>query len=386
VKILLFANTDWYLYNFRLALAQALRERGDEVVLVSPDGPYGPRMQEMGFRWLQFPLARRSLNLLAEIQTIVHLFKLYRREKPDLVHQFTVKCVLYGSLACRLLGIRSVVNSVTGLGYVFMEGEGARRWLRGLIKLFYRLVLRPSWVIFQNPDDRAFFLENRLVDPKRVALIRGSGVDIRHFSPRPVSPGIPLVILPARLLWDKGVGEFVEAARRLQAEGFTVSTQTNVPHARFALIGDSDDENPASVHVSQLQDWEKEGVIEWWGWKENMKDVYAQASIVCLPSYREGLPKTLIEAAACGRPIVASDVPGCREVVRHGENGLLVPVRDASALAEALMRLLQSPNMRSEMGIRSRTIAENEFSIELVISQTFKLYLSCRNDHLKRVL
>jgi glycosyltransferase involved in cell wall biosynthesis len=381
VKILLFANTDWYLYNFRLGLAQALRERGDDVVLVSPPGPYGPRLQEMGFRWLQFRLARRGLNPFAEIQTIIDLFKLYKREKPDLVHQFTIKCVLYGSLAGHLSGIRSIVNSVTGLGYVFMEGGGLRSWLRILIKLFYRLVLRATWVIFQNPDDRAIFLENRLVDPKRTALIRGSGVDIQHFSPQPAAPGIPLVILPARLLWDKGVGEFVEAARRLQAEGSSGSVQPNGLFARFALVGDNDDQNPASVHLSQLQTWGKDGVIEWWGWKDDMVDVYAQAAIVCLPSYREGVPKTLIEAAACGRPIIASDVPGCREVVRNGENGLLVPVRDVPALVEALRALLQDPNKRSEMGIRSRTIAIQEFSMELVISQTIELYKSCRTGN-----
>jgi len=344
--------------------------------LVSPDGPYGPRMQAMGIRWLRFPLARRGLNPLAEIQTAMRLLKLYWQENPDLVHQFTVKCVLYGSLVCRILGIRSVVNSVTGLGYVFMEGGGARRWLRGLIKSSYRLVLRRTWVIFQNPDDRSVFLESRLVDPKRVTLIRGSGVDLQHFSPRPEPSGIPLVVLPARMLWDKGVGEFVAAARTLQAEGL---------HARFALVGDSDNENPASVHASQLRAWEKEGVIEWWGWKENMADVYAQAAIICLPSYREGVPKTLIEAAACGRPIVTSDVPGCREVVRQGENGLLVPARDAGALAEVLMGLLQSPEMRREMGICSRKIAEKKFSMELVISQTFAVYQSCRDDQLRRI-
>jgi glycosyltransferase involved in cell wall biosynthesis len=371
VKVLLFANTDWYLYNFRLAQVQALRERGDEVVLVSPDGPYGPRMQGMGIRWLRFPLAQRGLNPVAEIQTVLRLLRLYRREKPDLVHQFTVKCVLYGSLVCHILGIRSIVNSVTGLGYVFMEGGDAPRWLRGFIKLAYRLVLQRTWVIFQNPDDRSVFLESRLVDPKRVTLIRGSGVDIQRFSPRPEPPGIPLVVLPARILWDKGVGEFVAAARTLQAKGL---------RARFALVGESDDENPASVHASQLHAWENEGVIEWWGWKENMDEVYAQAAIICLPSYyREGVPKALIEAAACGRPIVTCDMPGCREIVRHKENGLLVPARDAAALAAALADLLQSPSMRSEMGICGRTIAEKEFSMELVISQTFAFYQSCRN-------
>jgi glycosyltransferase involved in cell wall biosynthesis len=371
VKILMFANTDWYLYNFRLAQAQALRDRGDEVVLVSPDGPYGPRMLALGFRWLPFPLARRSLNPFTEIITVIRLVKLYRREAPDLVHHFTVKCVLYGSLACQLVGIRSVVNSVTGLGYIFMDGGGARRLLRGLIKTLYRLLLKRTWVIFQNPDDRSIFLNSHMVDPLRVALIRGSGVDVRHFTPQPEPVGLPLVILPSRMLWDKGVGEFVEAARSLQAQGLP---------ARFALVGDSDDENPASVHASQLRAWEKEGVIEWWGWMENMNDVYAQAAIVCLPSYyREGVPKTLIEAAACGRPIVTCDMPGCREVVRQGENGLLVPVRDAGALAEALLDLIKDPHTRRAMGICSRNTAEKEFSMELVISQTLSIYQSCRD-------
>ena len=367
MKILLFANTDWYLYNFRLALAQALRDRGDEVVLVSPDGTYASRLQELGFHWECFPLSRRGLNPLEEISTIVGLFRLYRREKPDLVHQFTVKCVLYGSFASLLLGIHSVVNSVEGLGYVFTEGEGARRWLRGLIKVIYRLVLRPTWVIFLNPDDRSFFLKNHLVNPNRIVMIRSSGVNIQEFTPRPELQGIPLVILPARLLWDKGVKEFVAAARLLRTEGL---------HARFALVGDNDDGNPASVNVPQLQAWEKEGVIEWWGWKESMKDIYAQASIVCLPSYREGLPITLIEAAACGRPIVASDVPGCREIVRTGENGLLVPAHDVPALVAALKLLIQDSEMRHRMGLCGRKIAEEEFSMDLVISQTMKVYLS----------
>jgi len=369
MKILLFANTDWYLYNFRLALALALRERGDEVVLVSPDGPYGARMQALGIRWLPFPLARRSLNPFTGVQTVIRLLNLYRQEKPDLVHQFTVKCVLFGSLACHLLRIHPVINSVTGLGYVFMEGGGSRRWLRGFIKLAYRLLLHNTWVIFQNPDDRSVFQASGLVDPKQVTLIRGSGVDIQRFSPQPEPSGIPLVVLPARMLWDKGVGEFVTAARTLHAEGL---------RARFALVGDSDDQNPASVHASQLRAWEKEAVIEWWGWKEDMQAVYAQAAIVCLPSYREGLPKTLIEAAACGRPIVTSDVPGCREVVRNGENGLLVPARNVGALAKALLDLLQNPDLRSEMGNCSRKIAEKEFSMNMVISQTFAFYQSCK--------
>jgi glycosyltransferase involved in cell wall biosynthesis len=366
VKILLFANTDWYLYNFRLALAQAMQALGHDVVLVSPEGNYAPRLKALGLHWICFPLTRRGMNPLLEISTVVRLYSLYRKEKPDLVHQFTVKCVLYGSLACYLLGIRPVVNSVTGLGYVFNDGNGTRRWLRGFIILFNRLVLRRTWVIFQNPDDRAIFQENRLVDPRRVALIRGSGVDIQRFAPSPEPDGVVVVILPARLLWDKGVGEFVEAARQVQGDGLD---------ARFVLVGDSDSDNPAGVPVKQIKEWQKSGVIEWWGWRDDMDAVYAQAHVVCLPSnYREGVPKTLIEAAACGRPIVASDVPGCREIVRPGENGLLIPARNIAALVASLKQLIQDSEMRHQMGIRGRKIAEEEFSMDQVISHTLDVY------------
>lgn len=370
MKILLFANTDWYLYNFRLALAEALRSRGDQVVLVSPEGAYAPRLQELGFHWVCFPLKRRGLNPLDEVWTLVRLFRLYRRENPDLVHQFTVKCVLYGSLVCHILGIRRVVNSVTGLGYVFTEGEGARSWLRGLIKVFYRLILRRTWVIFQNPADKELFLKNQLVERSQVALIQGSGVDTSLFFPQPEPEGPPLAILPARLLWDKGVGEFVEAARQLKTEGL---------RARFALVGDSDPDNPAGVPAAQVKLWEKEGMVEWWGWRSDMAEVYAQAHIVCLPSYREGMSKTLIEAAACGRPIITCNVPGCREVVRPGFSGLLVPPRNVPALAEAMKRLIQNPDERKSMGAFGRKIAEDEFSKEMILSQTLAVYDGIRS-------
>jgi glycosyltransferase involved in cell wall biosynthesis len=243
--------------------------------------------------------------------------------------------------------------------------------LQSLVITIYRFALRSAWVIFQNPDDRSYFIKNHLVNPKRAVIIRSSGVDIWKYSPRPENSEIPLVILPARLLWDKGVAEFVTAVRQLR---------THELHARFALVGDCDEGNPASVHLAQLQEWVKEGVIEWWGWKENMEDIYAQASIVCLPSYREGLPKTLIEALACGRPAIASDVPGCREVVRNGENGLLVNARDASGLARAIEYLINNPDIRLKMGASGRKIAEEEFSSDIIIPQTLAIYKSCIDD------
>jgi glycosyltransferase involved in cell wall biosynthesis len=370
VKILFFANTDWYLFNYRLELAQTLRANGHDVVLVSPEGNFAPRLRDLGFRLIPFPISRRGLNPLVELSTLAGLVKLYHKEKPDLVHQFTLKCVLYGSFACFFAGVRAVINSVEGLGHVFTEGAGKRTWLRGFVILIYRLVLRPTWVIVLNPDDRQFFLDNHLINPRHIVLIPGTGVNIHQFSPVPDSETIPLIILPARLLWDKGVGEFVEAARLVLNQGLK---------ARYALVGNSDDGNPGSVKVAQLQEWEKEGVIEWWGWRENMVEVYAQASIVCLPSYyREGLPKSLIEAAACGRPIVTTNIPGCREVVRQGENGLLVYPRDAYGLAEALKYLIQNPNIRLKMGAAGQKIAEEQFSSNRIIPQILAVYESSK--------
>jgi glycosyltransferase involved in cell wall biosynthesis len=323
----------------------------------------------MGFRFIPFYLSRRGLNPIHEFSTLVRLIQLYKREKPDLVHHFTVKCVLYGTIACFFTGIRSVVNSVEGLGYVFSNGARNKAWLPGFVKLTYKLVLPPTWVTVLNADDRQYFLQNRLVNPSRLIQIPGTGINIKNFPFLPLPIGKPLVVLPARLLWDKGVGEFVEAARQVRNAGFQV---------RFALVGDPDEGNPGSVVAAQLQSWEKEGVIEWWGWKENMADVYAQASVVCLPTYYgEGLPKSLIEAAACGRPIVTTNTPGCREIVQRGVNGLVVESRDKPALTEALIYLVQNPIVRETMGKAGRKLAEEIFSSEHIIPQVMAVYESC---------
>lgn len=364
MKIILFANTDWYLYNFRLDLAKALRERGDDVTLLSPNGEYSPKLQALGFRWLEFPFSRRGMNPLTELATIIRLLALYRREKPAIVQHFTIKCVLYGSLAARLAGMKQIVNSITGLGYIFNKKN---RLLETLVRLFYRFLLTGTTVIFQNPDDLELFRQKGLISPSQGHLIRSSGVDVNLFTPQPEpdTPS-PIVIFPARLLWEKGIGDFVEAARLLRSRAIT---------ARFALVGDPDPHNPASVDPQDIQGWVDEGIVEAWGWQQNMPKVYAASHIVCLPSYyREGVPKSLVEAAASNRPIVTSDAPGCREIVRHGVNGLLVPPRDPTSLADALQTLLENPQLRQEMGRRGREIVEQEFSSELVIEKTLKAY------------
>ncbi len=374
MKIILFANTEWYLYNFRLSLAQALRSEGHEVVLVSPPGKYSRRLEEAGFRWISFPLSRRGTNPLAELATIWRLRNLYRVEKPDIVHHFTIKCVLYGSLAAHVAGvrIRRTINAITGLGFVFIDQGWRAGGLRWLVKSLYRIALKNTQVVFQNEDDRALFFDLGLVTESQVCLIPGSGVDVSRFvvepavSAAPAQAALPVVVvLPARMLWDKGVREFVEAAQLLKEQGVA---------ARFALVGDTDPNYPACVPEQQLNEWQSSGIVEWWGWQEDMPEVYRQADIVCLPSYREGLPRTLVEAAACGRALVAADVPGCRSIVRHGENGLLVPVRDGKALAEGLRTLILDAGLRQKMGRCGREIVVREYSMERVLSDTLVLY------------
>jgi glycosyltransferase involved in cell wall biosynthesis len=366
LKVILFANTAWYLYNFRLPLAQALVNQGYQVVLLSPgEEPYHQLLQENGFQCLTIHMQRRKLNPLAEIQTVWQIFQIYHREVPDIVHHFTIKPVLYGSLASHLLRIRQIINAVTGLGYVFVTESLKAKLLRTAARLTYRLALQKTLVIFQNPDDMSLFLQMKLVKPAQTTLIRGSGVAVEHFLPMEEPPGVPLIILPARMLWDKGIKEFVEAARHLKAKGI---------QARFALVGSPDPGNPQSVPEETLKNWHRAGTIEWWGWREEMASVYQSAHIVCLPSYREGTPKSLLEAAACGRPIIATNVPGCREIVQDGYNGYLINNLDPDALANALQKLIEDPGERQRMGKNGRQLAVAEFALNRVIEETLGVY------------
>ncbi len=366
MKIVLFANTDWYLYNFRLPLAQALRERGNEVILVSPQGTYGQRLAQAGFTWVRFPLSRKGTNPLRELGTLWKLVVLFRQIRPDVVHLFTIKPVLYGSIAARAAGVEHIINAITGLGHVFTDESTPVKLLRWLVLRIYRFALQNTHVIFQNESDRELFVAKKLVSAEQAMVIPGSGVDIDKFAPKALSGSEePIVLLPARLLKAKGVEEFVEAARQVKKEG---------AQARFVLVGDTDFDNPSSVSRQELENWQAEAVVEWWGWKQNMADVYAQTAIVCLPSYREGLSRTLLEAASCAKSIVTTDVPGCREVVRDGVNGFLVPIRNPQALANAILRLLADPKLRHTMGQRGRRLVVEQFSLARVIQETLLVY------------
>jgi glycosyltransferase involved in cell wall biosynthesis len=365
-RLLFLVTEDWYFASHRLPVARAALAAGWKVAVACRVDRHRAAIEKEGVRVLPLSLSRRSVNPLREAAALREIAALYRKERPDVVHHVALKPVLYGSIAARLAGVRGVVNAFPGLGHAFGGGgHPGRRALRALVSRSLRVALRGSRskVIVQNRDDGDTLVRARVAPREELVLIRGSGVDLERFSPRPEPEGEPLVVLPSRLIWEKGVGEFVEAARRLRKR------------ARFALVVVPDPENPASVPPARLKDWEREGAVELWGRREDMPAVLAQSWVVCLPSYYgEGVPKSLIEAAACGRPIVSTDMPGCRDVVREGENGLLVPPRRARPRRAAVDRLLRDPDLRLRMGASGRRLAEREFSEAKVAAATLDVY------------
>ena len=369
-KIILFANTDWYLYNFRRSLALAVRAAGHEVLLISPPGEYGARFRDLGLRWEPLPaMDRRSLNPLREMRALAELVALFRREQPALVHNFTIKCAVYGSIAAMLTGVPARINAVAGLGYVFASNDRRARLLRPVVRALMRFALRGrrARLILQNHDDARMFLDHGLIEDTRVRVIAGSGVDCNRFVPRSRSRGDPpRVLLAARLLWEKGVKEYVQASRTLRAQGRRI---------RFLLAGASDPGNPAAVPEAAVRGWVDEGVVEWIGHVDDMPALFASSDIFVLPSYyREGLPKSLIEAAACATPLITTDMPGCRDVVTDGVDGLIVPPRDADALATAIARLLDAPELARKLGWAARAKALAAFDERIVIRRTLETY------------
>lgn len=366
-KILYLVTEDWVFCTHRLPLARAALARGYEVVVLTRVQEHGERIRAAGLRLIPIKLRRRSINPFKEIMAICELVRIYVREKPDLVHHVALKPVLYGSIAARIAGVKAQVNALIGLGYVFIA-EGLRvALIRKIVMLFFRLAFahKNSRVIFQNPEDLQIFVDRGVVSRDKSVLIRGSGVDIEYLTPAPAPAGEPKVVLASRMLWDKGIGELVQAARILKQQG--------VP-GRVVLAGRIDLENPAAITEKELVGWHEEGVITWLGYQNDVRDLLQQCHIAVLPSYREGVPKSLLEAAAVGLPLVATDVPGCREVVRQGVNGFLVPVKSPEALAASLAVLLQDRELRQRLGRASREIVEREFSVKLVVRETLALY------------
>ncbi|ABE45881.1 glycosyltransferase family 4 protein [Polaromonas sp. JS666] len=360
-------NVDWFFLSHRLPIALEAQRQGYQVHIATGLTDRLDELQRHGLVVHPLALDRSSVGLGNAWRTVAQLWRVFRAVRPDVVHLVTIKPVLLGGLVARLAGVPAVVAAVSGLGFVFMaHGAKAkvRRWLVGAL---YRVALghRNLKVIFQNPDDLRSLAKVADLPDSRVTMIRGSGVDLERYIPQPLPGGVPVVVLAARLLADKGVLEFVQAARLLKQRGC---------HARFALVGTVDPANPTSFTQAEVDAWVTEGVVEWWGHRSDMPQVLVAAQLVVLPSYREGLPKVLLEAAACGRAVVTTDVPGCRDAIDPGVTGVLVPVCNAAALADAMEVLINSPARCQAMGDAGRALAESAFDERQVVAAHLRIY------------
>jgi len=366
--LLYFVTEDWFFCSHFMERAVAAQQAGYDVTILTHVKDCGDKIRDAGLSLAPLDIQRKSLNPIREISTIIQIARIYSREQPQLVHQFALKPIIYGAIAARLAGINRCVNAPLGMGFVFSSSSLLARILRPAVRIALSLLLNPagSKVVFENADDFEEAIEDGLVCRQTAVLIRGAGVDTDGFWPGSEPPGIPKVVLVSRMLWEKGIGEFVEAARSLRERGVV---------ARFLLVGAPDLENPAAISPAQLGSWHQEGAVEWLGHRTDIAEILSDCHVFCLPSgYREGLPKSILEALAAGLPVVTTDVPGCREAVSHGDNGLLVPSRNPEALADALTTLIQNPSLRRRMGANGRLRAEQEFASPLVCEATLVLY------------
>lgn len=366
-RLLFFVTEDWYFCSHRLPLAIAAKKAGFDVAVLTRTAKHTDVIRSAGIRLIPSTLERQGFLPLRELRELLRIIRIYRQEQPDIIHHVALKPALYGSFAALFVKNTRVVNALAGLGFVYTSDTFKSRLLRVFITAAFRLLLNhnKSLVILQNPDDTKLLIENHILKSSHIRLIRGAGVNLEYFHEMPEPTGDVCVVLAARMLWDKGVGEFVAAAHQLRGQGIV---------ARFILVGKSDSKNPNAIPEEQLVSWQKEGAVEWWGHQNDMAAVFSKIHIVCLPSYREGLPKVLLEGAACGRPIITCDSPGCREVVKPSVNGLLVPVQNVEALAKAMHTLIHEPELRQHMGVQSRRITEQEFAEETVIARTMAVY------------
>lgn len=361
-------NVDWFFLSHRLPVALAAMREGYQVHVAVGITDRLAELQSYGFTVHPLRMHRGAAGITRDGAAFLELLRLFRTVDPDLAHLVTIKPVLFGGIAARLAGTRAVVAAISGLGFVFVD-RGLRAWLRRLlVGNIYRLALgmETQKVIFQNTDDRDCLVRLTRLPASKYQIIRGSGVDLSQYRPTLLPGGVPVVIMACRLITTKGIWEFVAAARLLRARSVA---------CRLCLVGSIDPDNPASLDAADLAGIDAEGVVELWGHRSDMASVMEQASVVALPSfYGEGLPKVLIEAAACGRAIVTTDMPGCRDAVDPGNSGLLVPVRDAPALADALELLLADPERCAQMGRAGRALAEREFDITQVVTQHLSIY------------
>ena len=357
-KIMIIAGFDQSLVLFRRELIESWLNNGHEVVAAAPGTAVQGVLKEMGAGYYELPLERTGLNPLKDLKLFFVLLQLLKREKPDCLFLYTVKPVIYGSLAAYFRPGVKVYAMITGLGYVFTDGAEVGRVLKGLVSFLYKTALRRcSRVFFQNPDDIAVFKQLGLVQPEKIVRVCGSGVNLEYFKETPVKEGPVTFLLIARLLKEKGIYEYVEAAGKVK---------TDYPQTVFKMIGWDLGSSPSSIGREGLEEWRNEGFVEILGETKDVRPFIEDCSVYVLPSYREGTPRTVLEAMAMGRAVITSDAPGCRETVEDGVNGFLVPVQDADALAEAMIRFIEEPGLVKDMGRESRRLAEEKYDVHKV--------------------
>jgi glycosyltransferase involved in cell wall biosynthesis len=370
-KLLFFTTADWFFCSHFFQRALAAKKAGYEVVLVSKFDHHRDAIEAAGIRTVPVELVRRSINPLSAALVTLKIARIYRSERPDIIHHVAIKPILIGGLASVLARSGPIVNAIVGMGYIFTSNHFVSRLVRPFVRLGFRLFLNPagSKVVFENNDDLKDFVAVGAVREEDAVLIRGAGVEPDEYRLAVDRKMPPITIFVARLLWDKGVGDLIDAIRILRQRGVA---------GRFVIVGDADPGNPACIDEGTLARWKDEGLAEFLGYRSDIAALLSQSHIACLPSHREGLPKSLLEAMATGLPCVTTDTPGCREVVRDGDNGLLVPVQSPVELADALEKLLSSEELRSLMGARGRKRVKEEFSTDIVVRDTLRLYQEIR--------
>jgi len=361
-------NEDWYFWSHRRSIAIEAIRRGYEVVLVSRVNELQEEIEQLGIKLIPSRLVRKSVNPFGELKTLLELIRIYRQEKPDIVHHVALKPIIYGTLAARITNIPGIVNAFGGLGHLFSSSNWRTRFLKNLFILILRLTLNNDRIriILQNPVDFQRLIKKKVVDGDKLKLIRGAGADLGYFIPTEEPEGTPVLVYAGRLLWSKGVGDFVHALEIIKDQEIDF---------RAVLIGKPDPDNPESIPINKLEKWEEKGLIEWKGFREDMALELSSATMIVLPTYYgEGVPKILIEAAAASRPIITTKIPGCMEIVKDNWNGLLIPPHKPEELARAICKLINDKDLRQEMGKNGRMLVEKEFSEEIVLEQTFSLY------------
>lgn len=372
-KLLYLITEDWFFYSHFLERALAAKKKGYEILVCGNENKHKEIIESYGFTFKKVKFNRRSMNPFYELKIFIDIYFIYKNLKPDLVHHIAAKPIIYGSIAAKFNDIKSVINAPTGLGYVFSSNSIKAIILRPIVKILYKLMLNShkginfkNKVIFENNDDLKYFLKLNAINKRDSCVIRGAGVKVKkRLSNKKIKRKKPVITLLARMLKDKGIYEFIAAVKKLKEKNIK---------ATFILAGDVDIKNPSSININHLRKWNQANIVNWLGWVDNVDKLLQKTDILCLPSYREGLPKALLEGAALGLPIVTTNAVGCRDVVKHGINGYLVPIKDSENLSKALEKLIKNKEIREKMGKESLRIVKENFESSIIIDQTLKIY------------